>query len=152
MNAKPLGPAAHGVLDYAFAGMHAMAPTLFNLRGRARTVCYCFAASHAGIAALTDYPAGVRRTIPFDVHGKMDLGYLPALLAVPAMVGALRQRNALRYFATMFAVGSATWLLTDFSRGSKRRTTTQKLLPRTVEYSAPQDAGADENVEAIFAS
>lgn len=151
MNAKPIGPVAHGVLDYAFASMHALAPSLFNLKGPARSVCYGFAATHAGLAAMTDYPAGVRRVVPYRTHGKLDLGYLPALLAVPAIAGALRQRRALRYFATMFAVGTATWLLTDFDRDLRRRTRTpQRLLPSSVSDTLEDLPETD--AEAVFAS
>jgi hypothetical protein len=33
---KPIGPAAHGAIDYAFATLNTLAPTLFGLKGPAK--------------------------------------------------------------------------------------------------------------------
>jgi hypothetical protein len=45
MYRKPIGPTAHGVIDYAFATLNTLAPTLFGLTGPAKAICYSFAAT-----------------------------------------------------------------------------------------------------------
>ena len=121
MHAKPIGPTAHGVIDYAFVTTQALAPTLFGLRGAARTLCYGFASFQGAVNALTDTPVGVRPWIPFRVHGRLETPFVPALLLLPWLNGALRQRNARRYFAAFFCVAAANYLLTDYRANERGR-------------------------------
>ena len=39
MYRKPIGPTAHGVIDYAFATLNTLAPTLFGMTGPAKAIC-----------------------------------------------------------------------------------------------------------------
>lgn len=44
MDSKPIGPTAHGVIDYGFVTLQVLAPSLFGLKGVARALCYAFGA------------------------------------------------------------------------------------------------------------
>lgn len=114
MNAKPIGPTAHGLIDYGFVALQALAPTLFGLRGPARTLCYALAGQQLVLNALTDHPVGLRPVVPLRVHGQLETPLLPALLVLPWVTGALRQRNARRYFVSFFALALTNYLLTDY--------------------------------------
>lgn len=120
MATKPIGPAAHGAIDYGFVTMHALAPTLFNLKGPAKTLCYAFAGSQGLLNAFTDQPLAVKRVVPFRMHGQLETPLLPGLLVLPWLTGAFKQRNARRYFFTFFAVALANYLLTDY-RANERK-------------------------------
>lgn len=115
MTSKPIGPTAHGAIDYAFAAMNALAPTLFGLTGSARAICYGLAASQGTLNALTDHPLGLKKVVPFRIHGELETPFVPAILALPWLTGALKQRNARIYFASFFAIAAANYLLTDYN-------------------------------------
>lgn len=66
------------------------------------------------IYALTDHPVGVKRVIPLLVHGQLETPFVPALLVLPWATGALKQRNARRYFLSFFGIALANYLLTDY--------------------------------------
>lgn len=90
MNSKPIGPAAHGAIDYGFVTMQALAPHLFNLQGSARALCYTFAGAQGLLNALTDQPFALKRLVPFRVHGQLETPFVPALLLLPWATGALK--------------------------------------------------------------
>jgi hypothetical protein len=68
----PIGPRLHGAIDYGFVALQALAPTLFNLRGSAKTLCYAFAGNQAVLNALTNQPYAVKKLVPFRVHGQLE--------------------------------------------------------------------------------
>jgi hypothetical protein len=115
MYAKPIGPTAYGVIDYAFATLNMLAPSLFGLRGPARAICYSFAASQGLLNALTDHPLGLRKVVPLRIHRMLETPYVPAILLLPWLTGALRRRNARLYFASFFAMAATNYLLTDYN-------------------------------------
>jgi hypothetical protein len=41
----PIGPRLHCAIDYGFVALQALAPTLFNLKGSAKTLCFCWQSS-----------------------------------------------------------------------------------------------------------
>lgn len=114
MSYKPIGPKAHGAIDYGFMTLNALAPSLLGLKGTARTLCYAFAGGQGLLNAFTDHPLGVKRLVPFRVHGQLETPYVPALLVLPWITGAFRQRNARRYFLSFFAIALANYLLTNY--------------------------------------
>ena len=64
MYRKPIGPTAHGVIDYAFATLNTLAPTLFGLTGPAKAISYSFAATQGTLNALTDTVLPATRPLP----------------------------------------------------------------------------------------
>ena len=114
MPAKPIGPTAHGAIDYGFVTLQTLAPSLFGLKGPARRLCYTFAATQGLINTFTDHPLGIKQLIPFRLHGKLETPFVPALLLLPLLTGAFKQPNARRYFLSFFAIAMANYLLTDY--------------------------------------
>lgn len=119
MNYKPIGPKAHGAIDYGFATLNALAPSLFGLKGAARTLCYTFAGSQGLLNTFTDHPLGLKRLVPLCIHGQLETPYVPALLLLPWITGALKQRNARYYFLSFFGIALANYLLTDYKAYEK---------------------------------
>lgn len=64
--------------------------------------------------ALTDYPVGVQRKIPFRIHKIIDEGNLAAMFLVPLVTGVLKQRRVGYLFLELLAVGLKSVLLTDW--------------------------------------
>ncbi len=121
MHRKPIGPTAHGAIDYGFVTLQTLAPSLFGLKGPARTLCYAFAATQGVINTFSDHPLAVKRLIPFRLHGQLETPFVPALLVLPWALGAFRQPNARRYFVSFFGIALANYLLTDY-RANERGT------------------------------
>jgi hypothetical protein len=115
MNRKPIGPTAHGAIDYGFVTTQLLAPTFFSLTGPARILCYTFAALQGLLNALTDHPLGLKRVVPLRIHGQLETPFVPSLLLLPWATGALKQQNARRYFVTFFVVALTNYLLTDYN-------------------------------------
>lgn len=127
MNRKPIGPKAHGAIDYGFVTMQTLAPTLFDLKGPARVLCYAFAATQGILNALTDHPLGAKRVVPLRVRGQLETPFVPSLLLLPWVTGALKQRNARRYFASFFSIALANYLLTDYNAYEREEPTTRTV-------------------------
>ncbi len=115
MNRKPIGPTAHGAIDYGFVTIQTLAPSLFGLTGPARVLCNAFAASQGILNALTNHPLGLVHVVPLRVHGQLETPFVPSLLLLPWATGALKQPNARRYFLSFFSIALANYLLTDYN-------------------------------------
>ena len=111
---KPFGPAAHCGVDYALIAYQALGPKLFGLEGAAKNIAYGFAATTGVANALTEQPYAVKREIPFRVHGMLDYLFVPGLVALPWMAGALRKKNERAYFLPFVAAAGLLVLLTDY--------------------------------------
>jgi hypothetical protein len=111
---KPLTPRRHGIVDYASCALMLAAPSLLGLNPAARRTSALFAGSYLLVTALTDFPLGVRRMIPFPVHGKIELASAPALLALPALLGGLSGTREKAYFAGLVATVLTAYSLTEW--------------------------------------
>jgi hypothetical protein len=122
--AKPISPAAHGAIDYAFAAAHLLAPSLLGLKGPARSLCYIFGLKVLALNALSDHPLALNRAIPMPTHKKLETSLLPGLVILPAVTGAWRQPAAGAFFLGSLLVGLTNYLLTDYQaneRAAQRR-------------------------------
>ena len=115
MNPKPIGPTAHGAIDYAFVTMNLLAPTPSGLQGPAKAICYGFAASRGLLNSLTDHPLGLKKVVPLRLHGELETPFVPAILALPFVTGAFKPRNARIYFMAYFAIAAANYIFTDYN-------------------------------------
>ncbi len=77
-------------------------------------LCYLLGGAAGVLTALTNQPLAWKRVVPFHVHGQVDTPFVPTLLLLPWATGALKQRNARRFFASFTAVVLANYLLTDY--------------------------------------
>lgn len=111
---KPLTPRRHGVVDYAACALMLAAPPLLGLSPAARRVSTLFAGTYLVVTALTDFPLGLRRIIPFPVHGKIELASVPALIALPAVMGAMSGIREKAYFAGLVGTVLTAYSLTQW--------------------------------------
>jgi hypothetical protein len=121
MTGKPIGPKAHGAIDYGFVTLQSLAPSLFGLQGNARKLCYTFALAQGIINTFTDHPLGLKPLIPLRLHGQLETPFVPALILLPWITGALKQPNARRYFLSFFTIALANYLLTDYKANEQKR-------------------------------
>lgn len=127
MKYKPIGPTAHGAIDYGFVILQALAPGLFNLKGSAKTLCYTFAGMQGLLNAFTDHPLSIKKVVPLRIHGELEMPLVPALLVLPLVTGAMKQHNGGRYFISFFGMALANFLLTDYLANEKKQRARRNL-------------------------
>lgn len=124
MRYQPIGPKLHGAIDYGFFSIQMLAPSLFGLKGTARTLCYAFGASQGILNIFTNQPLALKKIVPFRIHGQLETPFVPSLLLLPYLSGALKERNARPYFISFFGIALANYLLTDYrayEKGGSRK-------------------------------
>lgn len=113
---KPISPRLHGVLDYATAGLTALAPALLGFPARATMAARALAGGYAGLSLLTDYPLSARRVVPFPAHGALEAGLGLALPFLPRLLGFEKDRRAVRFFWGLTALTAVVAALTDWTK------------------------------------
>jgi hypothetical protein len=90
---RPVDSTLHGVVDYSAGVLLLTAfPKLAGIGGtRSARQVRTAAAIHAGYSALTDYPLGLVKLIPFKAHLVLDAVGALALAATPFVTGQYRQ-------------------------------------------------------------
>ena len=111
---RPISPRLHGLLEYAFAPVWAIAPSTLDLHGLPAVLAYQIAAGILVLAVLTDYPMGLLRVVPFRVHGWIDALATPAVLGAPWLAGFSGQPDARNLFAVFGTTAIVVTALTDF--------------------------------------
>jgi hypothetical protein len=114
---KMINPRVHSALDYAVAGSFLLMGALFWKRNRRAAVgsLLCGGAT-AAVSLLTDYPGGVRKVIPYSMHGEIDAGLIAMTAAMPRLVNFENDREA-RFFARQAVAKTAITAMTDFDYG-----------------------------------
>lgn len=108
-----LSPRMHGVVDYAACAAMLALPRVLRLSPKARLASQAFALSYLGVAALTDYPYSLKRVLPFEWHGRLELMTAPLLALTPILLGT-RDRRDHQYFEGLTLVVLGTYLATDW--------------------------------------
>jgi hypothetical protein len=86
---RPIDATLHGVVDYqAGALLTTVFPKLAGIEGtQAARQIRTAGAVHAGYSALTDYPLGIVKLIPYQAHLALDAVGALALAATPFVTG-----------------------------------------------------------------
>ena len=121
---KKISPRVHSALDYAVAGSFLLMGALFWRRNRRAAIgsLLCGGAT-AAVSLLTDYPGGVRKVIPYSMHGQIDGGLIAMTAAMPRLVNIENDRAA-KFFSRQAIAKTAIVAMTNFDydqRGSLRR-------------------------------
>lgn len=121
---KKISPRLHAALDYAVAGSFLLAGALFWKRNRRAALgsLLCGGAT-AAVSLLTDYPGGVRKVIPYSMHGQIDTGLVAMTAAMPRLVNIEGDREA-KFFSRQAMAKTAITAMTDFDyrkAGNSRR-------------------------------
>jgi len=111
---KPITAHAHGVLDYVMVVLFLAAPTLFGLAGIAATISYVLALIHLLLTAITAFPLGAFRIVPFKVHGALELLVGVLLVALPWLLGFSGETASRNFYVTVGLVILVVALLTHF--------------------------------------
>jgi hypothetical protein len=67
----------------------------------------------AAVSLLTDYPGGVRKVIPYAMHGQIDGGLIAMTAAMPRLVNIDNDRAA-KFFSRQAIAKTAIVAMTNF--------------------------------------
>ena len=119
-----LGPVSHGVIDYLMVILIAAGPSFAGFSGRQATFCYLLAAVHLLVTIITRFPLGVTKTLPFALHGAIEIVVAVFLVILPWLANFSAGVSSRNFFVMIGLLMLFIWLLTDFrSRRSAGRAT-----------------------------
>lgn len=117
---KVISPQTHGIIDYCHVAFFAgMAAVCWKSNRRAAIAAAGTSAFVLVESLLTDYKYGVKRVIPFSVHGQMDGGFAATSLALPKILG-ITDTAAGKVFQVNAFVEAAVVGMTDWSNERAR--------------------------------
>lgn len=110
---RSIGAVSHGILDYAFAVILAIGPSVAGFASRQAVWCYIFAAVLFVLAVLTQI-----RIVRLPVHGAIELALAILLVLLPWLAGFARGVNSRNFYVAIGVLMIVLWALTDF-RGKR---------------------------------
>ena len=114
MNAKPIRPLLHGIIDYTFSAALLVVPHLLKLNKKAVRLYTFNGVNTALYCAITGYPLGIKHYIPYKLHRKIDIDTI-GLLALTTLYKPIRKdKRAVAFNISMIVAGIVTVLLTDW--------------------------------------
>lgn len=117
---KLLSASSHGVLDYVVALFFFVGPHITGFTGPARSLAYAIGVVHILLSLITRMPLGVLKTLPFRLHGGVELLVAILLFALPWLANFAQGVHSRNFFWFMGLIVFVTWLVTDY-RGAARR-------------------------------
>ncbi len=117
---KVIDARTHGIIDYCHAAFFfGMAWFCRKSEPRAALAAAVTGSFLLAEAMLTDYPLGVKKVIPFEMHGKIDAAIAGSSFMVPRVFGFSGTPAATVFQANGFAEGAVVGM-TDFDSASAR--------------------------------
>ncbi len=110
----------HGVIDIISVILFVAGPVAFGLGGAPAEIAYALAIVHLVMSLLTRYPLGIRKVIPFVVHGIVELVVGVFLLILPTLAGYAPGSPARRFYMIMGALILIVWALTAYRASDER--------------------------------
>lgn len=111
---KVISPRVHAVADYATAGLFLMgAAAAWRKNKRAAVASLICGAAEVAVAALTDYPGGVKHVISFPLHRKIDFGLSSMAATMPEFL-AFEDDNEKAFFRMQSVLIAGVTVLTNF--------------------------------------
>lgn len=107
---KFVSPQMHALLDFLSWWVFLLAPRHFDPGAPATASVGCYVTAFLGFAVcmLTRYPLGLMPVMSFRTHGRLELAYVPLMLAWPWIAGFAEYEVARGFF---IATGLALLLL-----------------------------------------
>ena len=119
MNAKPISPKLHGLIDYTLVGSLLTLPSALGFNQDVKKLYTAEALALLVYIALTDQPAALKPLIPFPLHGKID-PFNVAQFALQTFLKPFQNDKKARLFNVGFtALAGITVLLTDWNGRTK---------------------------------
>ncbi|WP_051663993.1 hypothetical protein [Dyadobacter crusticola] len=116
---KPISPKMHGIIDYAFAGVQLLGPSLLGLNKEVRTAYKILGAGFTGVNAFTKTPVGISKKISMKSHQKADALFLATLSGLSTLGIIKNHKKSLAFHMGFLGLALMHYALTDYD-GTKR--------------------------------
>ena len=116
MRRKPITPAVHGLVDYAFAAALFAVPGLIGCNKKTVQLYRGLALEVFFYSALTRHPLALLPMIPMKAHKLIDLANLTGLSLLTGYKGIRRNKRAVGFNLGMVALGITTVMLTQWRK------------------------------------
>ena len=120
MNAKPISPKAHGIIDYGFAAALLVMPQVLKLSKRAKKLYAANAVNTLVYSAFTDYPLALKRIIPLNLHRTLDKKNVSALALATLYPLLGKNKRAFYFHIGIIAAALLATSLTDWDAANER--------------------------------
>ena len=127
---KVIDARTHGIIDYCHAAFFLGLALLCRKKNpKAALAAACTGGFILAESMLTDYPLGLVKVIPFEVHGKMDTAFAASSFAVPKIMGFKGTGASAVYNVNGFiegaVVGMTNWNSEDARREERHSSSTE---------------------------
>jgi hypothetical protein len=111
----PISALLHGLVEYAAAALLIAAPFLFGFDSEAaQALAIVTGVGVIVLAATTDSPAGLSRTLPIGIHVVLDLALVAVMIASPFLFGFSDESSPTAFFIVLGVVHLLVTLGTRF--------------------------------------
>ncbi len=111
---RTIGAVAHGVIDYAMVLIFVIGPTVAGFHGKQAAICYALAVVHFLLTVITRFPLGALKTVPFPVHGGIEIAVAVLLVILPWLANFSAGVHSRNFFVLIGLLIGVIWLLTDY--------------------------------------
>lgn len=111
---KVLGAFSHGIIDYLMVILLAVGPGVAGFTGRQATMCYGLAAVHFLLTIITRFPLGVLKTLPFWLHGTIEIIVAVLLIILPWLANFSAGVHSRNFFVAIGVLIAVIWALTNY--------------------------------------
>ncbi|KQR65316.1 hypothetical protein [Pedobacter sp. Leaf176] len=116
MNKKPITPAIHGLVDYAFAATLYTVPALIGCNKKTVVLFRGLAIEVFLYGAITRQPLALLPLIPMRVHKLIDVANLSGMALLTGYKGIRKKPKAVGFNLGMVALGITSVLLTQWRK------------------------------------
>ena len=117
---KAIDPDTHAALDYLTIGAFLMfGGAVIGRNRRAGIAALINGFFVLGYSLFTDYSGSIRKSIPFETHGKLDVVQAGMALTMPTLMG-FGDTKAAAFFRGQALNEANVLMLTDWSRRNPR--------------------------------
>ena len=111
---EPVNARTHGLLDYGFAAVQMIIPSILGLNKVARLTYLQLGVPFLLVNMFTDNDVCLKPAINMKTHRKIDASTLAGLAMLSFTPMIRNSRKAMLFHATFIALASVNYLLTDY--------------------------------------
>jgi len=121
---RVLGAFSHGVIDYLMVIFLAIGPSVAGFHGPQATICYGLAVVHFLLTIITRFPLGVLKTLPFWLHGSIEIVVAVLLVILPWLAHFSAGVLSRNFFIAIGVLIAVIWALTNYRSVDRARAAT----------------------------
>ncbi|HEX7192407.1 MAG TPA: hypothetical protein VF381_12640 [Thermoanaerobaculia bacterium] len=116
-----LGAVSHGIIDYLMVVLLAVGPRVAGFNGPQATMCYGLAVVHFLLTIITRFPLGITKTLPFWLHGTVEIIVAVLLVILPWLAHFSAGVHSRNFFVAIGVLIALVWALTNYRSGDRAR-------------------------------